>query len=120
MSLYSYEEICKGCKHSKFINNRFVECTIKQEDNVNALHGTCDKKEIGTKDRYHYIGGTFSLHHNQDYNAPDFGILEDGTLAQKIAEILVRELKDFGVGEVEIDFDESVLVRLKEVKNNLK
>ena len=48
------------------------------------------------------IDGNFTLIHSENK-----GIIDDGTLAQKIAEILQSNLAEFGVGEVTVDFEKS-------------
>jgi hypothetical protein len=54
MSLYSYEEICKGCRFADFhtgnydyTTNVFLGCKIKAYNLAHAMSGTCDKKELG-------------------------------------------------------------------------
>jgi hypothetical protein len=52
MSLYSYEEICRGCKHAQWIaagnfwdgQPRFARCSIGAEQEVDGCDCTCPKK----------------------------------------------------------------------------
>jgi hypothetical protein len=44
MSLFSLEEICKGCIHSKWHKDKFMDCAKDNEYAVNAINGTCDTK----------------------------------------------------------------------------
>jgi hypothetical protein len=44
MSLFSLEEICKGCIHSKWYKIKFMDCAKDNEYAVNAINGTCDTK----------------------------------------------------------------------------
>ena len=51
MSLYSYEEICKGCIHSVFhkFSGVWVECKEKHKDKVNGYNGTCRFKTLASE-----------------------------------------------------------------------
>lgn len=45
MSLFSEEEICKGCRYSVFHDccEKFCHCKIGSENKRNACHGKCDE-----------------------------------------------------------------------------
>jgi hypothetical protein len=49
MSLFSFNEICSGCKHAVFhiCCGNFCRCEIDEEDSVNSINGTCPSKEQG-------------------------------------------------------------------------
>jgi hypothetical protein len=54
--------------------------------------------------KYRLILGSFELLSSEE------GIVDDGDLAQRIAEILVKELTIYGVEEVDIDFEKAVIL----------
>jgi phage host-nuclease inhibitor protein Gam len=44
MSLFSLEEICKGCQFAQWNGSKFINCVKDNEYAVNAINGTCDTK----------------------------------------------------------------------------
>ena len=48
MSLYSYEEICIGCKHANWHdgNIKFLHCSQNKELAVDSITGKCKYKEL--------------------------------------------------------------------------
>jgi hypothetical protein len=55
--------------------------------------------------KYVCIMGSIELHRGQHYDA---GIVDDGTLAQKICDIMSGQLIEYGVHEISVDFEHSV------------